>query len=668
MVCDKCGTEVTKSNQFCPKCGVEIKKQEKKRNGIIKPVIIIGLILVIIIVCVVMKYYAIIPLSGLAILCVTVLINRKILKMRKHKKEKVEEYNLSDAEMKKFSEYFVSRDEKYLSSLGNGYIMNFFANGSLKRGFAVISDRRVYFRGSCFSGQGKNLKKTDEERTVDIKDVTGSGFIYRRYWGVLLGLLTALVVLIQGILGSAAGALWSFRETVYYQREEEEAAENYHSVQKADDRVKEIEEEIKELEDKRANLQSDLDEKVALQQEERKAKATENKWFSEYLYDTEINVAYGEYLNQLNSIFKKSHTYFLLDGLKDGANYSLGYRTVNEQMVLDEVDIDEIGCLDGNSLLEYYNMSNSLYISPMFFCMEIYGYSTTALQWAENCDLVMLTFDDMGVESFSHVINSGWLWDASDLGISYVSAADYDCSAVLTMEMGDAFDQAYKDFINTIAPEYAEKENYTLEEVVLSYLQNNPNATLEGKVDLSGISTKYDEDVQKITADLSAIDTKIAELMDEKVTVSNISRDIDRYEDEYNSCKQETFGHYMLTTVAVAGAGLLVTFFISCIAVFVDYLSKRKTLFEIQYAGGRIAFDVSFYAKAEIDDFQKQLRRAKDFAQETATVRTVTVEAPAQTPTQNNVPDDLRKYADLLKEGLISQEEYDAMKKKILGL
>lgn len=100
---------------------------------------------------------------------------------------------------------------------------------------------------------------------------------------------------------------------------------------------------------------------------------------------------------------------------------------------------------------------------------------------------------------------------------------------------------------------------------------------------------------------------------------------------------------------------------------FINYLLKRKTLFRIEYAGGCIAFDVSFYAKAEIDDFQKQLRRVKDLAEETA-VRTVSVDAPVQAPTQNSVPDDLRKYADLLKEGLISQEEYDAMKKKILGL
>lgn len=90
-------------------------------------------------------------------------------------------------------------------------------------------------------------------------------------------------------------------------------------------------------------------------------------------------------------------------------------------------------------------------------------------------------------------------------------------------------------------------------------------------------------------------------------------------------------------------------------------------MFQIQYAGGCIAFDVSYYAKAEIDDFQKQLRRTKDLAEE-STAKAAAPETPVQTSTQGNVPDDLRKYADLLKDGLISQEEYDTMKKKILNL
>ena len=107
------------------------------------------------------------------------------------------------------------------------------------------------------------------------------------------------------------------------------------------------------------------------------------------------------------------------------------------------------------------------------------------------------------------------------------------------------------------------------------------------------------------------------------------------------------------------------------ILLFLAYLLLRKTLFRIEYAGGCIAFDVSLYAKAEMDDFQKQLRRAKDLAEETSTYSAVAAppnQAAAQSSAPTSVPDDLRKYAELLKDGLISQEEYDAVKKKTLGL
>ena len=113
-------------------------------------------------------------------------------------------------------------------------------------------------------------------------------------------------------------------------------------------------------------------------------------------------------------------------------------------------------------------------------------------------------------------------------------------------------------------------------------------------------------------------------------------------------------------------SGLLIS-----ILLFLAYLRSRKTFFRIEYAGGCIAFDVSLYAKAEMDDFQKQLRRAKDLAEETSAYSAVAApsnQAAAQSSAPISVPDDLRKYAELLKDGLISQEEYDAVKKKTLGL
>lgn len=302
MKCNKCGTEVSSQDEFCYNCGAQITRKKKNKKD-------------------------------------------------KQKKEpEVQEYQLKEKEIEKLSQSFASRDEKYIASLGNGYIMNYLTNGSMSKGFAFITDKRVYFKGSCLSGTGKNLVKTNEERTVDVKNITGSGFIYRRYLGILIALFISL-------LASLAGAVWGV-------------------------------------------------------------------WLS-----------------------------FLSGSMNMIAS-------------------DSGGAAAGSSLNTFY------------------------------------------------------------------------------------------------------------------------------------------------------------------------------------------------VPIAILG----ITLVIACCIGIKNYLLKRKTLFRIEYAGGCIAFDVSFYAKAEIDDFQKQLRRVKDFAEETATMKTVAVETPTQSSVQNGVPDELRKYADLLKDGLISQEEYDAMKKKILGL
>lgn len=258
---------------------------------------------------------------------------------KKIENNEINEYKLKNNEIEQLSASFVSKDEKYISSLGNGYIMNYLANKTMSKGFSFITDKRVYFKGTCLSGTGKSLIKTNEERTVDVKDITGSGFTYHRYWGALIAAILSSLI--------------------------------------------------------------------------------------------------------FEGIFPFVMAYVIVD-------FQVSYTTV---------------------------------------------YTT--------------------------------LW-------------------------------------------------------------------------------------------------RIA-------------------------------------------AVILLCLFISLAIILKNYLFKRRTLFRIEYAGGCIAFNVSYYAKAEIDDFQKQLRRTKDLAEESISKISVT-EPPIQPSAQNTLPDDLRKYADLLKDGLISQEEYDAMKKKILNL
>ncbi|MDR0862867.1 MAG: SHOCT domain-containing protein [Oscillospiraceae bacterium] len=90
-------------------------------------------------------------------------------------------------EEKKFSKFFMEPTERFICALGNSFIQTFLADGTLGNGFTVVSDKRVYFKGKCLSTQnGKNYKYIKEERMVDVKDVTGTG--YKRITNPFAGL------------------------------------------------------------------------------------------------------------------------------------------------------------------------------------------------------------------------------------------------------------------------------------------------------------------------------------------------------------------------------------------------------------------------------------------------------------------------------------------------
>lgn len=396
---------------------------------------------------------------------------KKNEKDKQKNKPEVQEYKLKDKEIEKLSQSFASRDEKYIASLGNGYIMNYLTNGSMSKGFAFITDKRVYFKGSCLSGTGKNLVKTNEERTVDVKNITGSGFTYHRYWGILIALFLS-------ILASLAGAIGGIFLTHY--------------------------------------------------------------------------VSFRQYR---------------------------------------------------------HNFSNyvSTYYSGSYNATGVITSDTETERWEELLDIV----DELTWEKSDSNSNGIYNWEASYNG-------------------------------ETIC------EIYWVDFVGRYYIGINNNHD----------NLCYDNGYSLDTIDSIVESTKVL-----------IPRKLERW---HNYKMEETRRRIITFLIELLSGGLGISLVIACCIRIKNYLLKRKTLFRIEYAGGCIAFDVSFYAKAEIDDFQKQLRRVKDFAEETSTIKTVAVETPTQTPvqtsTQNSVPDDLRKYADLLKDGLISQEEYDAMKKKILGL
>lgn len=75
----------------------------------------------------------------------------------------------------KFKHFFMNPKEQFVCALGNSYIQNYLAGGFVGKGFSVVSDKRVYFNGKTYEVHNSRLKVTSESRTVDLKDVTGTG-------------------------------------------------------------------------------------------------------------------------------------------------------------------------------------------------------------------------------------------------------------------------------------------------------------------------------------------------------------------------------------------------------------------------------------------------------------------------------------------------------------
>ena len=105
----------------------------------------------------------------------------------------------------KYKSLFMSPNEKLVTVLGNSYVENFFQDGTVRNGFAVVSDKRAYFQGNNYyishdAKGNKKIIKNQQSRTVDLKDVTGTGTdsytnIAWKIWGFI-----SLIVVVFGLI------------------------------------------------------------------------------------------------------------------------------------------------------------------------------------------------------------------------------------------------------------------------------------------------------------------------------------------------------------------------------------------------------------------------------------------------------------------------------------
>ena len=136
MNCSNCGTELEENAKFCPKCGMAASVGQESQPNNAAPEQTLN------------------PIGSMA------------SKANEKSETNMQTCKLEDRHIKQLASSFVSKDETFIASLGNGYIVNYLVNHSVSRGFAFITDKRIYFKGTCLTGTGKRLTKSNEERTV----------------------------------------------------------------------------------------------------------------------------------------------------------------------------------------------------------------------------------------------------------------------------------------------------------------------------------------------------------------------------------------------------------------------------------------------------------------------------------------------------------------------
>ncbi|MBP3622259.1 MAG: FHA domain-containing protein [Lachnospiraceae bacterium] len=131
------------------------------------------------------------------------------------------------ATFSKVNSVFVDPSEVQKATLGNDYIDSVIRGGGLSRGSGIVTDKRFYYRGRCYS---KKAMKTDQEWTVDLKDITCTGFVYRSQLILLIIAIGAFIAAIVGlfdneeemaVIGVVIGLImlilyWLTKETIYY--------------------------------------------------------------------------------------------------------------------------------------------------------------------------------------------------------------------------------------------------------------------------------------------------------------------------------------------------------------------------------------------------------------------------------------------------------------------
>jgi uncharacterized Zn finger protein (UPF0148 family) len=163
--CVNCGTKLEEGVKFCSECGVEISSEESvQQENTYKE-----------------KVY------------------REDSSIKKNQNEIYQDK--LEFTGNKYEKIFVEPDENYVDALGDGYLVKFLSIKKIKRVVALLSDKRIYLRGNMIDIDSGKIKRTNVQKTIDLEDITGTGFSFEsQVWKLIVGILFAVVAIFVAII------------------------------------------------------------------------------------------------------------------------------------------------------------------------------------------------------------------------------------------------------------------------------------------------------------------------------------------------------------------------------------------------------------------------------------------------------------------------------------
>lgn len=74
------------------------------------------------------------------------------------------------------SNIFVDKTEKKIATMGGGYIRNFLAADSVAKGYGVLTNKRVYYRGKFYYRNERGISRVNGERIIDLHSVSSVAY------------------------------------------------------------------------------------------------------------------------------------------------------------------------------------------------------------------------------------------------------------------------------------------------------------------------------------------------------------------------------------------------------------------------------------------------------------------------------------------------------------